>query len=378
MNFVEAVAKAHVLVPAGIPVPLGRTCRTPEEARAAFDLIGPCIVKAQVPTGKRGKAGGIKPARSPEEAASRAREILALDIDGFQVESLLLEQLADIRHEFYAAVMIDFEARLPLVLFSTEGGMDIEEVAARNPSSIARRHIGLDVPFDQAAARTMIAPMNIGPAEGQVADILARMVGAFLAKDAELIEINPLALLGDGRVVALDCKLTLDDSSLYRQADLAAFGAAEPLTELEQRGAAAGLKFIQLDGNIGVLANGAGLTMTTMDVIAHQGGRPANFLEIGGEAYTKAEIALDLVLSNPGVKSLVINFCGAFARTDVMADGVVKAWKKLKPSVPVFFSIHGTGEEDARALVRRELGLEPLEFMEEAVAAAIKAAGARS
>ena len=150
--------------------------------------------------------------------------------------------------------------------------------------------------------------------------------------------------------------------------------APEQLTALEERGAAAGLKFIQLDGNIGVLANGAGLTMTTMDVISHQGGRPANFLEIGGEAYTKAEIALDLVLSNPGVKSLVVNFCGAFARTDVMADGVVKAWQNLKPTIPVFFSIHGTGEDEARALVRRELGLEPMEFMEEAVAAAIAAA----
>ena len=163
-------------------------------------------------------------------------------------------------------------------------------------------------------------------------------------------------------------------SSLYRQPDLAGKGAAEKMTDLEQRGAAAGLKFIQLDGNIGLLANGAGLTMTTMDVVSHLGGRPANFLEIGGEAYTKAETALDLVLSNPGVKSLVVNFCGAFARTDVMAEGVVKAWQKLKPTVPVFFSIHGTGEIEARELVRRELGLEPLDFMEDAVAAAIAAA----
>lgn len=378
MNFVESIAKARVLVPAGIPVPLARLCTTPQEAQAAFQDIGPCVVKAQVPTGKRGKAGGIKPARSAEEAALRAREILALEIDGFAVESLLLEQLADIRHEFYAAVMLDFEARLPLVLFSTEGGMDIEEVAARNPASIARRHIEVAERFDVAAARAMIAPMNTGPAEAQIADILERMVAAFTARDAELIEINPLALLGDGRVVALDCKLTLDDSSLYRQTDLAAAGAAEKMTELEKRGAQAGLKFIQLDGDIGVLANGAGLTMTTMDVIAHQGGRPANFLEIGGEAYTKAEIALDLVLSNPGVRSLVINFCGAFARTDVMAEGVVKAWKKLQPVVPVFFSIHGTGEDEARAIVRRELGLEPLDFMEEAVAAAIRATKERT
>ena len=193
-------------------------------------------------------------------------------------------------------------------------------------------------------------------------------------RDAELLEINPLALLADGRVVALDCKFVLDDAALDRQADIAKGGTPGVMTALEKRGAEAGLKLIQLDGNVGVLANGAGLTMTTMDVIRHYGGRPANFLEIGGEAYTKSEIALDLVLSNPGVKSLVINFCGAFARTDVMADGVVKAWAKLKPKVPVFFSIHGTGEEEAVRLVRDELGIEPYDFMEDAIQAAVKAA----
>jgi succinyl-CoA synthetase beta subunit len=175
-------------------------------------------------------------------------------------------------------------------------------------------------------------------------------------------------------VVALDCKFVLDDAATYRQQDIAANGSLGAMTELERRGHESGLKFIQLDGNVGVLANGAGLTMTTMDVIRHYGGRPANFLEIGGEAYTKAEIALDLVLSNPGVKSLVINFCGAFARTDVMADGVVKAWRKLKPAVPVFFSIHGTGEDEAIALIRRELAIEPYDFMEDAIQAAVQAA----
>ena len=163
-------------------------------------------------------------------------------------------------------------------------------------------------------------------------------------------------------------------AALFRQSDLAGAGAAEKLTALERHGADAGLKFIELDGNVGVLANGAGLTMTTMDVIAHCGGRPTNFLEIGGEAYTKAEIGLSLVLSAPNVKSLVINFCGAFARTDVMADGVVKAWKKLQPEIPVFFSIHGTGENEAVKLVREQLNIEPYDFMEDAVQAAVDAA----
>jgi succinyl-CoA synthetase beta subunit len=166
----------------------------------------------------------------------------------------------------------------------------------------------------------------------------------------------------------------LDDASHLRQAELAEVASPAKMTVLEARGAEHGLKFIQLDGNVGVLANGAGLTMTTMDVIDHFGGRPANFLEIGGEAYTKSEIALDLVLSNPGVKSLVVNFCGAFARTDVMADGVVRAWKKLKPNVPVFFTIHGTGEDEAVELVRNELGFEPYDLMEDAVKAAVEAA----
>ena len=374
MNFLEHVAKALVLAPAGIPTPEGRVVRSPEEARAAFAQIGPCVVKAQVPTGKRGKAGGIKSADTADEAALRAADILALTIDGHAVTELLIEKKGTIAREFYAAVLNDLDARAPLVLFSTEGGMDIEEVAARNPASIRKRHVDSAVGFTPADARAMLEGAGLGAEGEQIADILARMYDAFTRRDAELLEINPLALLGDGRVVALDCKLTLDDGSLYRQPELAPHGARERMTDLERKGAAAGLKFIQLDGNIGLLANGAGLTMTTMDVVSHLGGRPANFLEIGGEAYTKAEIALGLVLANPGVKSLVVNFCGAFARTDVMADGVVKAWQKLQPTVPVFFSIHGTGEEEARAIVRRELGLEPTEFMEDAVAAAIAAA----
>jgi succinyl-CoA synthetase beta subunit len=220
----------------------------------------------------------------------------------------------------------------------------------------------------------ILAGLGLGACEPQIADVLWRLYGAYGEADAELIEINPLALLADGRVVALDCKYVLDDAAAYRQAELAKLGTPGAMTELERRGAALGLKFIELDGNVGVLANGAGLTMTTMDVIRHFGGRPANFLEIGGEAYTRAEAALDLVLSNPGVKSLVVNFCGAFARTDVMAEGVVKAWTKLKPKQPVFFSIHGTGEEEAVALVRRELAIEPHEVMEDAILAAVKAA----
>jgi succinyl-CoA synthetase beta subunit len=374
MNFLEHVAKTRVLAPAGIAVPEGRVCRTPGEAAAIVRELGRSIIKAQVPAGKRGKAGGIKAADTAEEARERAAAILALTIDGHSVSELLIERRGRIVREYYAAVLNDLDARCPLVLFSTEGGMDIEEVAASRPESMRRHHVDLAGGFTEADARKLLAGCDLGNEADRIADILAKMYAAFTARDAELLEINPLAVVDGKRVLALDCKLTLDDSALHRQRELAGLGAPERMTNLERQGAAAGLKFIQLDGNIGLLANGAGLTMTTMDVIQHLGGRPANFLEIGGEAYTKAEAALGLVLANPGVKSLVVNFCGAFARTDVMADGVVKAWLKLKPDIPVFFSIHGTGEEEARALVRRELGLEPTEFMEDAVAAAIAAA----
>lgn len=374
MNFEEHAAKALVLAPAGIPMPRGILVTDAKAAAEAAGHIGPCVVKAQVPVGKRGKAGGIKLANTPAEAGEVASQILGMTIGDYKVERLLIEEQAKIAREFYAAVLFDAAARKPLILFSTEGGMDIEEVADKNPAAIRRLLVDINNVPRARDIQAMLKGLDLGDAAQQIAQIIDQMYAAFRSRDAELLEINPLALLADGRVVALDCKFVLDDAAVYRQPDLVPGGAANAMTDLEARGAAAGLKLIQLDGNVGVLANGAGLTMTTMDVISHYGGKPANFLEIGGEAYTKSEIALDLVLSNPGVKSLVINFCGAFARTDVMAEGVVKAWHKLKPKVPVFFSIHGTGEVEAVALVRRELGIEPYDFMEDAIQAAVKAA----
>ena len=374
MNFLEHVAKARVLAPAGIPGPRAIHCVSAEDAAVAAAELGPCMVKAQVPTGKRGKAGGIRAAMNPGEAREVASAILDMTIDGHRVESVLLEERAAIAREFYAAILTDNESRTPLVLFSTEGGMDIEEVAATRPEALRRHRVDLDRGFGVAEARALLDGLDLGPAREQIETILPALYRVGGSVDAELIEINPLALLEDGRVVALDCKLTLDDSAAFRNSDLATGASPEPMSALEREGADQGLKFIQLDGNVGVLANGAGLTMTTMDVISHCGGRPANFLEIGGEAYTKSEAALKLVLANPGVKSLVVNFCGAFARTDVMAEGVVTAWKRLNPEVPVFFSIHGTGEDEAVRLVREGLGVEPYDLMEDAVQAAVEAA----
>jgi succinyl-CoA synthetase beta subunit len=374
MNFDEHAAKSLVLAPAGIAVPRGQICRTAKEAAQAVRAIGPAVIKAQVAAGKRGKAGGIKPADTPEEAERVAAAILGMSIGEYKVERVLVEERANIAHEFYAAVLTDTDARKPLVLFSTQGGMDIEEVAAATPDAIRRQHVDLDVEPGAVDFVSMLAGLQLGDAQASVADILSRLYAAYRRRDAELLEINPLAQLGDRRVVALDCKFVLDDAAAYRQEDIVSVAAPAPMTALERRGAENGLKFIQLDGNVGVLANGAGLTMTTMDVIRHFGGRPANFLEIGGEAYTKSAAALELVLSNPGVRSLIINFCGAFARTDVMAEGVVKAWQELKPAIPVFFSIHGTGEDEAIALVRARLGIEPYDLMEDAIQAAVRAA----
>jgi succinyl-CoA synthetase beta subunit len=356
MDLEEAEGK-RALAGAGIAVPAGEVCATPDAAAAAARRLGPCAVKAQVPAGKRGKAGGVRLADTPEDADRAAAAILGMEIAGHRVEKVLVERRVRIAAELYCAVLTDAATRGPLILFGP-GGMDVEEMQdklLRIPVDIAKgpRLTGLDK---------------------DVADVLARLYDLYLKADAELIEINPLARLKDGTYLALDCKLTVDDAALYRQPELAKRGAPERLTEFERRGRALGLKYIELPGNIGVLANGAGLTMTTMDVIEHYGGKPANFLEIGGDAYTRATPALELVLANPRVKSLIVNFCGAFARTDVMAKGVVRAWETLRPALPVFFSVHGTGEEEAIKLIRERLKLEPYDRMEDAVQAAVKAA----
>ena len=375
MNFEEQAAKP-LLSAAGVAVPRSRLARSAGEAQAAAaGLGGPVVIKAQVPTGKRGKAGGIKTADTAEEAAQAANAILGMDIAGHRVESVLVEERAAIAAEYYAAVLNDAASKGPLVMFSSEGGMDVEEVAASMPERLRRVPVDIARGLDLDAARTMLDGLGLGADEAPVAETLVALYRAYRDNDAELLEVNPLARLEDGRLVALDCKFTLDDSGIKRQEALAAKGSPERLTGLEARGQALGLKYIELDGDVGVLANGAGLTMTTMDVITHYGGKAANFLEIGGEAYTKARPALALVLDNPRVKCLVVNFCGAFARTDVMTGGVIDAWEALAPSIPVFFSVHGTGSAEARAMLRERLGVAPYETMDEAIAAAVDVAG---
>jgi succinyl-CoA synthetase beta subunit len=381
MQLTEALGKS-LLRDAGIPVPAGETARSAEQARdIARRLGGRVAIKAQIPAGKRGKQGGIRFAGDPSSAGDAAGALLGTTLAGHAVDSVLVERAAQIAQELYAAILDDAGSGGPLVLFSTAGGMEIEEVHARNPEDVVRGAVDIRRGFTAADARTMLAHAALDqPLRERVAALLEQLYAAYRALNAELVEINPLAVDVHGELLALDAKIAIDDSARVRNPDRMR-ALAEALgvqgTALERRARDHGLLFIELDGDVGVLANGAGLTLTTLDVIAHLGGRAANFLEIGGDAYTKATIALELVLSNPRVRSVVVNFCGAFAQTDVMAEGVIAAVETLRPQVPLFFSIHGTGEERAIALVRERLGAEPFDDMDDAVRAAIAAAHAR-
>lgn len=374
MNLLEYHAKVLVLAPAGIPLLEGAFCSSVNEVEAAAKMLGPCVIKAQVPVGKRGKAGGIRLAQTPTEARAAAEAILGMSIDGHRTDAVLVEKLAPIAREFYASVLHAPHERASLVLFAAEGGMDIEELVAEKPDTIRRHLVETPDHFTSIEAMAMLEGLGLGASQEAIANILVKLYRRYRETDAELIEINPLAQLTSGEIVALDCKFSLDDAAAFRQPEIAAAGCPDKMTRLEAEAAALGLKFIELDGNVGILANGAGLTMTTMDVVAHLGGKPANFLEIGGDAYTKAEPALKLLLSKPEVRSLVINFCGAFARTDVMTRGVIEAWRSLAPNIPVFFSVHGTGEDEAVQLIKKEFNVTPHDLMEDAVLAAIEAA----
>ena len=373
MNFEEYAAKP-LLAAAGIPVPPSEVAETAAAAGAAAGRLGAVMVKAQVPTGKRGKAGGIKPASTPGEAESVASAILGMSIAGHPVEKVLVEQQAAIVSEYYAAVLNDPAAESPRVIFSPAGGMDIEEIARDKPDALVGHTVDIRHGFDKEAADAMLVPLDLGEKADPVANLLVQLYAVYAANDGELLEINPLAVLEDQSLLALDCKFVLDDSAIKRQGELSQQGTPDRLTGLEEQASQHGLKYIELDGDVGVLANGAGLTMTTMDVISHLGGKPANFLEIGGEAYTLAQPALELVLANAKVKSLVVNFCGAFARTDVMMKGVLDAWEALKPDLPVYFSVHGTGAAEAIAMLKERLGEEPYPTMDGAIAGAIAAA----
>lgn len=383
MNLLEHQGK-FLLQGFGLTVPQGELVESPEAAADAAGRLGGrpggrVVCKAQVPAGKRGKAGAVQLVETPDEARSVAERLLGSEVGGYVVTALLVEEAVDIARELYAAVLDDPASKGPLVLFSTAGGMDIEEVNAQTPELVHRLPVDPLEGLSAQALWEVLAGTDLGePVTNAVSEALQGVFAAYEDADANLVEVNPMVVTSSGAVVALDAKVTIDAGSVPRQQEridaLPGGAQVEAGTELEQRGREQGFHFIELDGDVGVLANGAGLTMTTLDAINHFGGRPANFLEIGGESYTRATPALGIVLDNPRVKSLLVNFCGAFARTDVMTEGVVNAIEELRPDLPIAFTIHGTGEEEAIAMVRDRLGIEPYDLMDDAVQAAVAAA----
>jgi succinyl-CoA synthetase beta subunit len=379
VDLLEHLGK-RLLRDGGIAIPRGILSTTPQACALAAAELGPGVVlKSQVPVGKRGKSGGIRFAQTPAEAHIQASEVFGSLVGGCRVEELLVEQCVDIARELYAAVLNDAGSKGPLLVFSTSGGMDIEEVSRTFPERVLRAPVDIRQGLTIADVTAILAGTDLTERERHaVGEALVRLYDVYRTVDAELVEVNPLVLTRAGAVVAVDAKISLDPGAFPRHPDSLRDVVAhvpDTATERVRRARELGLVLIELDGSVGVLANGAGLTMTTLDAVNHYGGSPANFLEIGGDAYTKATPALRLVLANPRVRSLVVNFCGAFARTDVMAEGVVTAIEELRPGIPIFFSIHGTGEEEAIRLVRERLRVEPYDLMDDAVKAAVAAAG---
>jgi succinyl-CoA synthetase beta subunit len=324
-----------------------------EAARAAETLGGTVAIKAQVLTGGRGKAGGIKVVNSPREAKVAAEEILGMDIRGHTVGRVYVEGGAEIDREFYLSITVDRTAKRPLILFSTEGGVDIEEIAETKPEAIVRLHVdpllGL-LPY-QVREITFAAGLEGDVAKG-VGRTLSHLYKAFEGLDASLVEINPLVVTGEGRVLTLDAKVTVDDSSLYRHEDVAGLHDVEAADPHEQRAQEVGLQYVKLDGDIGILGNGAGLVMSTLDVVAQAGGEPANFCDVGGGADAEQiSTALDIVTSNQQVKSVLFNIFGGITRGDEVARGLLSAIERTGLTVPIVVRLDGTNAEEGRRIL---------------------------
>ncbi len=380
MKLHEYQAK-HLLLRAGIPIALGHLAITPEEAAVAARDIGDRVaVKAQVHVGGRGKAGGIKLATTPDEARDAARAILGMDIKGLRVEKVYVERAAKVRSELYLGVTIDRDRRRPVVMLSTVGGMDVEEVAATHPEKIARGwpdpRLGL-LPFE---ARRLCFEAGVPKDQvAEVADIAERLYRVFVQTDASLLEINPLFIQEDGSAVAGDAKLDVDDNALFRQKELAAWKETRAEEQLEERARELGFSYVQLDGDVGIIGNGAGLVMGTLDAVRNAGGHAANFLDVGGgakEAVVKA--ALEIVLSNPRVRSVLINIFGGITRGDEVARGILAVISTHPPRVPLVIRLSGTEAEAGRKILEGA-PLVSRETMDEAAAEAVRLAreGAR-
>jgi succinyl-CoA synthetase beta subunit len=338
----------------GVETLAGIVAETPEEARrAAQEFGGTVAVKAQVLTGGRGKAGGIKVVQSPEEAQSAAQEILGMEVRGHTVRHVLVEAGADIESEMYLSITVDRAAKKPLILFSTEGGVDIEEVAERNPEAIVRLHVDPLLGLLPYQVREIVFSAGLGgDAAKGVGRTLDNLYRAFEDLDASLVEINPLVVTGQGQVLALDAKVTVDNSSLYRHKEIAELHDVEAADPQEQRAQEAGLQYVKLDGDVGILGNGAGLVMSTLDVVAQAGGDPANFCDVGGGADAeKISTALDIVTSNEQVKSVLFNIFGGITRGDEVARGLLSAIDRTGIDLPIVVRLDGTNAEEGRQIL---------------------------
>ena len=338
----------------GLEILDGVVASTPEEARDAAEKVGGTVaVKAQVLTGGRGKAGGIKVVNSPEEAESAADQILGMDIRGHTVRQVYIEGGAEIEREFYLSITVDRTAKKPLILFSTEGGVEIEEVAETNPDAIVRLHVDPLVGLLPYQVREVVFAAGLeGDAAKGVSKTLTNLYKAFEDSDASLVEINPLVVTADGRVLTLDSKVTVDNSSLYRHKDIAELHDVEAADPEEERALEVGLQYVKLDGDVGILGNGAGLVMSTLDVVAQAGGEPANFCDVGGGADAeKISTALDIVTSNKQVKSVLFNIFGGITRGDEVARGLLSAIERTGIEMPIVVRLDGTNAAEGREIL---------------------------
>jgi succinyl-CoA synthetase beta subunit len=366
----------------GIPVSAGEAVTTVDDAVAAAERLGtyPVVVKAQVQVGGRGKAGGIKLASSPEEVREHATNILGMDIKGHVVRTLWIEVASDIAEEYYASFTLDRSAKQHLGMLSAQGGVEIEAVAERDPDAIAKIWIDPVDGLDEATARAWVEAARLNPAatDGAV-DILLKLYRAYVDGDADLVEINPLILKPTGEVHALDAKVTLDNNAAFRH-DWAEYEATQVRDEREAAAHAKGLQYVGLDGTVGIIANGAGLAMSTLDVVNQVGGAPANFLDIGGGANADVMAgALEVINNDPSVKSILINIFGGITRGEEVANGIVEALGRVHIDAPIVIRLDGTNAEEGRAILRPHLSdrLQLQPTMLDAARTAVALAGAR-
>jgi succinyl-CoA synthetase beta subunit len=357
----------------GLPTVGFDVVSTPEEARyAAKKRGGSVVVKAQVHVGGRGKAGGVKLARDADEAFRHAEAILGMDIKGLRVEKVVVAEAIAFDREYYVGIVVDRASKKPVFMVSGEGGVDIEEVARVSPDKIHKHAVDPRTGLSRDEAAALAAKIESRPeVASQVADVILKLYDTFVGSDASLAEINPLVVTEDGVVRAIDSKMNIDDNALYRHEKIAALRDPAGETDEDRRAREMGLSYIKLDGNVGCLVNGAGLAMTTMDVIKIYGGEPANFLDIGGSSSAdKVVTALEIITSDPKVKSILINIFGGITRCDDVALGLVKAIESTSVDTPIVARLTGTNEEEARRILA-EHDLVTAETMDEAVEKAV-------